>query len=255
MLKYIIILCSIILSLQAGEYSLRKYPYVTKFYKEITLIAIEVGLQHNIPPAAMLAIAGIESGYGGGYVAQITGNILSLGANKGDTALPPLYLPYSKKEKKILFDPQEIKQHPKEDLSWKLRAKSYKKDYRPAHLAGEKKDFEFLKYNETARMRAYKENFSDFATKFISSTSRYKPFSSTRKWLDELVAKHGKEVLLDPNVNREFIERIGGRTNSFNYRKSWPKKVIYTLKHAGLVELVSEMKNKKSFEEAWKKRS
>jgi flagellum-specific peptidoglycan hydrolase FlgJ len=87
----------------AQDRGFRKYEHVKQFYSQITLDAIEVAKKHDLPAAAILAMAGLESGYGSGYVAQITGNILSLGAFKGDAELPPLYLPYSKSKKKILL--------------------------------------------------------------------------------------------------------------------------------------------------------
>ena len=145
MLKLLLIFVSFLI-LNANEYSLRKYLHVKEFYKDTLPIALKIGYKYNIPPASILAIASVESGYGSGYVAQITGNILSLGANKNDTSLPPLYLPYSKKDKKILFDSKEIQKHKKEELIWKRRAKSYKKDYRPKNLRGKEKNFEYFKY-------------------------------------------------------------------------------------------------------------
>ena len=90
-----LILSITITNLFSSEYSFRKYIHVESFYSDISLDSIEIGVKNNIPPAAMMAIAGLESGYGSGYVAQITGNILSLGAFKGDKELPRLYLPYS----------------------------------------------------------------------------------------------------------------------------------------------------------------
>jgi hypothetical protein len=57
------------------------------------------------------------------------------------------------------------------------------------------------------------------------------------------------------NVNKQFIDKIGGIKNSFNYRKSWPKKVKQVMQKAGLVELVNDIENKHmSFDEAWEKK-
>ena len=95
-------------SLNASTYSYRKYTHVKKFYKEITPIALEVSKKYNLPAASLLAIAGLESGYGRGYVCQITGNIMSLGAFKSDPELPALTLPYSKSQQKILFDKKKF---------------------------------------------------------------------------------------------------------------------------------------------------
>ena len=256
-MKYLFILLTLAISftsLYANKYSFRKYQHVKEFYKEITPKAVDICLKHNLPPAAVLAIAGLESGYGRGYVAQITGNILSLGAFKGDKELPRLYLPYSKSKQKILFDPNEIKQHPDSDLSWKKRAKSYKRDYRPDPHAGTTKDLELLLYNNTLKCDAHSACLNDFATRWIHDGSRIKVFKSTRIWLDSIVNKNNTQVLFNMNTNKEFIDRIGGHSNSFNYRKTWPKKVKLIMKKVGLVELIDDIyNNKMSFEDAWRK--
>jgi len=237
-----------------SKYSLRKYSHVKKFYATITPLAIEVSKKHHLPPAALLAIAGLESGYGQGYVAQITGNILSLGAFKSDPELPALYLPYSKSKQKILFDPGEIKKLPKSDLSYKLRAKSLKKDYRPRKYAASYENLELLKYNKQLRIKAYNNCLNDFATKWISINSNTKSFKETRIWLNTLIEKKQYDVLLEYKINEAFIHHIGGKPKSFNYRKSWPKKVKYIMDRAGLVPLVNDMiKNDMNFNQAWSK--
>jgi len=49
-----------------------------------------------------------------------------------------------------------------------------------------------------------------------------------------------------------FIHAISGRPNTFNYRKTWPKKVTFILKNAGLVPLTKAVYvDKKPFEEVW----
>ncbi len=53
-----------------------------KFIKPLKK-TIELTRKLIMPPAAILAIAGVESGFGRGYVASISGNILSQGTNKG----------------------------------------------------------------------------------------------------------------------------------------------------------------------------
>ena len=105
-LSILLLSLSVISPLQASssKYSLRKYAHVKEFYRTITPIVLQISKEKHIPPTAVLAIAGLESGYGQGYVAQITGNILSLVIYKSDPELPALYLPYSKSKKKILFD-------------------------------------------------------------------------------------------------------------------------------------------------------
>jgi hypothetical protein len=237
-----------------SKYSFRKYQHVKKFYETITPLAIDISKKYHIPPAALLAIAGLESGYAQGYVAQITGNILSLGAFKSDPELPALYLPYSQSKKMVVFDPKEIQNLPQKDLEWKKRPKSLKKDYRPTPYAATDKELTLLKYNKKLRMEAYRACFEDFARKWISINSNIKNFKETRIWLDKLIAKNSYDILLEYETNEAFIYHIGGKPRSFNYRESWPKKVKLIMKKVGLVELVNNMvKNGMNFNEAWSK--
>jgi len=239
-------------SVFAQKYSFRKYEHVKKFYSQITKQTIKISNKHNLAPATVLAIAGLESGYGSGYVAQITGNILSLGALKGDRELPSLYLPYSKNKKAVIFDPKEIKKFPKTDLTYKQRPKSLKKDYRPKKYAGSTTNLEYFKYNKKAKNKAHYECINDFATKWIANKSNIKVFRNARVYLDELVQKEGKNILYTKVISENFVHKIGGIKNSFNYRETWPKKVKLIMRRAGLVQLVNDMNFKNmSFEEAW----
>jgi hypothetical protein len=244
----------ILTTLSAEKYSFRKYSHVKTFYKSITKDTMEVCLEYKLPVASVLAIAGLESGYGRGYVSQITGNILSLGAFKGDKELPRLYLPYSKSKKIVMFDPNIIKIHKKNDLLWKKRPRSYKRDYRVFPHAGTTKNLELLLYDNNLRKKARKKCLIDFATRWISKKSNIKVFVKTRVWLDKLVANKGVNVLFDLKTNKEFLNKIGGHANSFNYRENWPKKANSILKKAGLVKLIKDIRYKKmSFNEAWSK--
>ncbi len=243
------------ISIYADGLTLRKYSNVEEFYKANTADAIEVAKKHKLPPAAVLAIAGLESGYGSGYVSQITGNILSLGAYKSDAELPALYLPYSKSKKAVLFDPNEIKKHAKDDLVWKKRPKSLKRDYRPAPYAGTHNNLELLIYDKRLQYKANQACFNDFATRWISDSSNIKVFKNTKIWLNKIVDEKGIEVLFSKDVNDEFISRIGGHPNSFNYRETWPKKVKFIMNRAGLVQLCNDMESKSiTFDKSWKNR-
>ena len=94
-MKKIVLLLLISVSFSsANEFSYRKYTHVKKFYKELTPQAIKIAKKYHLPPAAVLAISGLESGYGRGYVSRITGNVMSLGAFRSDHELPPLFLPW-----------------------------------------------------------------------------------------------------------------------------------------------------------------
>jgi hypothetical protein len=258
MKKYTLLLIIYLLAsnnmLYANQKDFRKYTHVKEFYASIAEDAIDIAQENNLPAAAILAIAGLESGYGSGYVAQITGNILSLGAFKSDPELPALYLPYSKSKKTILFDPKEIEKFSKDDLVYKKRAKSYKKDYRPAPYAGTPTHLELLKYNPKLRQKAHYACLNDFATKWINTKSNIKAFRDAKIWLHQQVNNSSYKILLTMKANKGFIERIGGRKNSFNYRKEWPIKVKLIMRKAALVELVYDMKVEgMSFEEAWER--
>jgi len=251
-MKSLITLFLLLSILNANEFKLRKYSNVKEFYNSITKDVIELSIKYNTPPAAILAIAGLESGYGSGYVAQITGNILSLGANKNEKELPALNLPYCQtdKLKSTLFDPKE--QQACSKLIWKKRPKSLKKDYRPNPIAGSKKNLEYFKYNQNAYTQAKLQNIKDFLTKWLKTSHKYKPFKESKLWLEEQVRVKGKDTLFKLQTNIEFINKIGGRSNSFNYRKSWVKKVEYILKNSGLNDLSKKIYyNKSSFEKAW----
>ena len=251
-MKLLITLFLLITISYGSEYKLRKYSNVKEFYNSISEDVIKLSIKYNTPPAAVLAIAGLESGYGSGYVAQITGNILSLGAGKREKELPALNLPYCKndKNKTALFDPMEQKNC--KELIWKNRPKSLKKDYRPKDFAGTTKNLEYFKYNPQAYKKAKLKNIEDFLTKWINSNHRYKPFRTSKLWLETQVNKNGINVLFDLNTNLTFINKIGGKKNSFNYRKSWIKKVTYILKNTGLNELSKTIYLKNNnFKKAW----
>ncbi|MDA9338466.1 hypothetical protein N9Q51_03895, partial [Flavobacteriaceae bacterium] len=60
-------------------------------------------------------------------------------------------------------------------------------------------------------------------------------------------------ILLDEKTNIDFVNSIGGRPNSYNFRETWPKKVINIIKKAGLIELTKQLNNGESFMVAWNK--
>ena len=252
-MKNIFLLIILITLSHAQQFKYREFTNVQNFYSSITHDVIKLAIKHKTPPAVILAIAGLESGYGSGYVSQITGNIMSLGANKNDIQLPPLHIPYCKtdKNKKALFDPAD--QNNCNDLVWKQRPESLKKDYRPNPLAGTTKNLEFFKYNQEQFKKAKIKNIEDFLTKWLRVNHKYAPFRETKIWLNEKVIKEGIKTLFSLETNLEFASKIGGRNNSFNYRDTWPKKVKYILNKTGLSQLCSDMYyQKKSFTTAWK---
>lgn len=199
-------------------------------------------------------MAGVESGYGRGYVSQITGNILSLGAKRGEAELPALVLP-SVKNGPVLFDEKEIKQYEARLLDFKKRPKSLKKDYRPKDLAGTNKNLAYFKYHQKQRYLAQKQNLKEFMQAWISTQNSFKPFQEARAYLEKQKKVYGKEAIFQKEVNTHFIALIGGRKNSFNYRKTWPKKVAKVMQKTGLVELCHEMHfQRENFKKAWIKK-
>lgn len=239
-------------SSHTAKYKLRKYDHVTAFFRRISGPTTKLCVENNVPPAAVLSIAGLESGWNKGYVGRITGNILSLGARKGDAELPALRLPRVKSTKQILFDSLVIIQYPNNDLVWENRPESLKKDYRPSSIAGTPYQLAYFKYNPDARAEAQLENINDFLTIFISRNSRIAVYREARHLMDSLVDLHGREILFDHATALKFINTIGGRPNSFNFRETWPKKVEYIMNNAGLVELTGKMYlDQKEFDEVW----
>ncbi len=237
---------------EGPKYSLRKYKNVTKFYARIANKATHLCMEKNIPPAAILAIAGLESGWNQGYISKITGNILSLGTRKGDHQLPALRLPQLVSKKKILFDSLEILKYSSEELIWETRPPCLKKDYRPLPYAGTQHNLAYFKHNPEKESQAHIQNLNDFMTHFISRKSKIPSYRNARKLMDTMVAEHGKDVLLQDSTAFLFINEIGGKPYSFNYRKSWPKKVNNIIKKAGLAELSQQLYTDKSeFQNVW----
>ena len=235
-----------------NKYSLRKYTHVKAFYSKLTVPVTALCIKQNVPPAAVLAMTGLESGWNRGYVGRITGNILSLGARKGDKELPALNLPTPRRSGEVIFDSLEIANYGNSSLIWKMRPKSLKKDYRPKNIAGTKYQLGYFKRHPKAEAKAQMQNISDFLNVFISHKSNIKAYRKARFTLDSLVSLHGKAILLEEKTALLFINAISGRPNTFNYRKTWPKKVTNILKNVGLVPLTKSVYNDKlTFEEAW----
>jgi len=251
MKKFLLLLLTLTLSL-AAQAPYRHYAHVKTFYQELTPSALSIAKKYHLPPAAVLAISGLESGYDSGYVGQITGNILSLGAYKSDQELPSLYLPWCDTKKAVVYDPKVIKKCDPSALHYKQRPKSLKRDYRPEPYAGTLKNLAYFKYHPKEKAAAHYRCLEDFATRWIRATSKIKAFSKARVWLDALVKKEGIEVLYKKSTNIKFINTIGGVPHSFNYRETWPKKVEKIMSKVGLVPLTQAMALEgKSFEKAW----
>jgi len=248
-IKYIFIVLLSSSTIFASEFSFRKYNHVKNFYEPLLEKTVHICLQYNIPPAAVLAIAGVESGYGRGYISKITGNILSLGANKNDAMLPPVTLPSF--NGKVLILESDIKKH-SSSSKWKKREPSLKKDYRPNVYAGSTDNLDYFLLHPNKKKEANFKCIEEFARKWINEKSRFAPFREARQKMNSIVKKSGKNTLLDEQSSIEFIKTIGGRKNSFNYRKTWPKKVIKVMNKTGLIALSKSIYiEKKDFNDAW----
>ena len=239
---------------QEKNYSLRKYQHVKVFYDGIAKKATEICLKNNIPPASLLAIAGLESGWNQGYIGKISGNILSLNINQKSRQLPPLNLPTLLKENRVLFDSLEIKKYKPSELKWKKRPESFKKDYRPVPFRGTTYNLGYFQNHPKKKNKAHLQNITDFVTTFIGRKSRIKVYRDARRKMDSLVKIHGKEILLKEKTAIDFINAIGGKPNSYNFRETWPKKVIYIINRAGLVNLTKKLNKGDAFEFAWNKK-
>ncbi len=246
-----ILITFIISNLNANDYSLRKYSHVANFYGELSQDTISLCLKNNIPPAAILAIAGYESGYGTGYVSEISANILSLNATSRETELPALYLARNISTNKILFDKRDIRKVKSSNIIWQQRPASLKKDYRPASIAGTRSNLTYFRDNPKAKKAANLRCINDFITKRLSYNTTIRAYSNAKSYLDSMVTKHGKKILFDYNLNITFINKIGGKRNSYNANPIWPSKVINLMDRAGLVDLSKELYKSNNFSLAW----
>jgi hypothetical protein len=233
-------------------YRLRKYAHVKKLYSRLAEPLTKLCIEHKVPPGAILSILSLESGWGSGYVGQITGNFLSLNAVGKDPELPALYLPsYQEKSNKVLFDPNEISKIEADKLVWKLRPASLKKDYRPAPYAGTSSNLDYFRKHPDELTQANLKNIEDFVKRFISSTSKIAVYREARALMENAVAKNGTAVLFDEQLTKKFINTIGGRPNSYNFRETWPTKVISIMEGVGAVSLSQKLYKKIAFETAW----
>lgn len=230
----------------------RKYNHVAKLYQRLALPVTELCIQHKVPPAAVLSIISLESGWGQGYIGRITGNFLSLNAVGSDAELPALRMPKNITTNKTILDKKKLAKVPEPNIIWEDRPPSLKKDYRPDSIAGTSDQLDYLINHPLKMTEANLKNVEDFVSRFISHTSRIKAYNEARTLLDEQVATHGIEILFDDNLNKQFIYTIGGRPNSFNFRETWPKKVMSIYRNTGINKLVKDLYlNKKTFNEAW----
>ncbi|MGY5355447.1 hypothetical protein [Wenyingzhuangia sp. IMCC45467] len=236
----------------SSGYRYRKYNHVAKLYQRLALPVTELCIKHKVPPGAVLSIISLESGWGQGYIGRITGNFLSLNAFGNDAELPALKMPKDITTQTTILDKRKLAKIPKANIIWENRPPSLKKDYRPDSIAGTTRHLEFLINHPDEMTKANLKNVEDFVSRFISHTSSIKAYNEARTLLDEQVATHGIEILFDAKLNEKFIYTIGGKPNSFNFRETWPKKVMNIFKNTGVNKLTKELYlNKKTFEQVW----
>lgn len=234
------------------SYRYRKYNHVKKFYQRLAAPVTELCVEHKVPPAIILSILSLESGWGKGYVGQITGNFLSLNATKSETELPALRMPKCLKTGKIIVDSKHLSKMKSTDYVWQNRPSSLKKDYRPKGMAGTKQNLDYFLQHPEELTKANLKNVKDFVSRFISKSSRIKAYREARALLDTEIAKHGIDVLFTDELNEKFVYTIGGKPNSYNSRKTWPKKVMSIYRNVGANQLTQQIYlEQKSFEGAW----
>jgi len=236
----------------AKKYRYRKYSHVKSFYQRLSKPVTDLCITHRVPPGIVLSILALESGWGQGYVGQITGNFLSLNAIKKEAELPALKMPKNKKTKKYIINTQELINTPEELIVWQKRPASLKKDYRPEHIAGTKTNLDYFLTHPHELTSANLDNVRDFVTRFISSKSSIRAYREARALLDKAIAKKGIEVLFDDELNRKFVYTIGGKPNSYNFRATWPVKVLNIYKNVGANVLAEQLYIQHlDFKEAW----
>ncbi|MFK7899919.1 MAG: hypothetical protein AB8B61_04085 [Cyclobacteriaceae bacterium] len=238
-------------SKKIASFRFRKYAHVTKLYQRLSKPVTDLCVANKVPPAAILAILSLESGWGQGYIGLITGNFMSLNATGNRAELPALYLPKHIKSGKVLFDTTNLSQYAKHEIKWEQRPPCLKQDYRPVNIAGTTNQLTYFSKRPNELTKANLANVKDFVSRFISTRSRISAYREARQLLTDEIAKHGISILFNKAFNERFIKTIGGRPNSFNFRETWPKKVIKIMHNVGAIELTKELYEKKSFVDSW----
>lgn len=233
-------------------YRYRKYNHVTKLYKRVALPITKICIKYKVPPGAVLSIIALESGWEKGYIGQITGNYLSLNAVGNDPELPALRMPKNRATNAIILDKKKLMKTSKSNIIWEDRPPSLKKDYRPDSIAGTTRHLDFFINHPDEMTKANLKNVKDFVSRFISYTSKIKAYREARSLLDQQIGKKGIDILFDPQLNKKFTYTIGGKPNSYNFRETWPKKVMSISKNTGINNLCRELYlEEKTFKEAW----
>jgi len=207
--------------MRSSGYSGWKYPQVQLFFEHFTPIVLQEALLNGIPPAAVLAIAALESGYDTGYVANVSGNILSLNARQKDPMLPPLHVPVQGKS--VIVDQQKLKAllASGTPVDYEVRPPSLKKDYRPAPYAGTTAHLDYFQIHPEEKYNAWSENVQDLVYGRLSPDSRIPAYVETRQFCDQIKESRSLNQLLASSSAIQFLAKIGGKPLSYNVRPSW----------------------------------
>lgn len=236
------------------EYLSRKIPKIAFFYKHIAVDLIKASVRANIPPAAVLAIVGLESKYGENYISKITGNITGAVALERENMMPPVKLPSLRYGYQAFLNKKKVAKHRPSDIRWVQYPPSYLIDYRPIPLRGTELKLDYFEYRPLLKKHAQIQSVVDFGALIISNKSEFDAIKEARQWLDELVAQEGKQVIFESQVAYAFIDKISGRgKNTYpKYNKAWGAKVKRLIESTGFVPFVRDLHHKRyTFEEAW----
>lgn len=237
------------------EYFNRKLSNIAFFYKPITLSIIRVSVENNIPPAAMLAMVGVESAMGVSYISQVTGNIINFQALERENMLPPLRIPTLRRNREIILDEEAANNLPKVDVRWVQYPPTFVKDYRPDGIRGTSKKFDFFLFRPALKKQAHVSSAEDFCKKGISKDNPFKAFQEAREWVNKQVEANGVEILFEDRINKQFVDMISGPDkDTYPKWKSarWNKEVKDMIDETGMIELTRDMSYQRlTFEEAW----
>ena len=240
---------NIILTMQKKGFKAWQLSKVSNFFKYLTPIILKKTFKKGAPPGAILAIAALESGYGTGYIANVSGNILSLNARKTEPMLPPLTLAITKNDK-IIINGEKIKSMLAAGYPFKVikRPPSYKKDYRPDHIAGKKTHLDYFLHHPNKKYQAWEQNVNDLMFSRVVSDSSIVAYKETSKFCDRLYARKSLRHIFSNKSATKFLTLVGGRPISYNIRTSWRDKSISLLSKLNL-ELFLEIyiKNYKEY--------
>lgn len=216
--------------------------HVVDFFKKLTPIILEESLQTGVPPAALLAMAALESGYNTGYVSHITGNILSLNALENEAMLPPLKLHIHPGTRQVVLDRQKLTRLMNSGISLELkfRPSALKKDYRPIEIAGTPEHLDYFLNHEHQLMDAWKQNIHDFLSGRIHPDNTSPAYRSAYGYTQEIKQHKNLDFLLSEEAAVRFLSLVGGKPHSFNSNPSWVEKTTNLVKNMGLETFVQE---------------